>query len=239
MRSTQITALYIAALFLHGCIKAPTPEALRQKELARILVPLLYPGDESESHQRGAGVGNPTNRLAVAAFITRHAGTEEALRAQVWLVFSQHNTETSWEPAEGHPTKAERIQTLERVISSSSIPATIKMAKMQRVNEFLDAPGSTTEFEKQVAEILTHIADYQSERDWQYRRLTGNMSAYQLEPELRILLVMKACHELHLDKALVYAEDLKRRYPVWSKHENIDSAIWMLNRGQTPYPWFP
>lgn len=128
------------------------------------------------------------------------------------------------------------MQELAMIISKTKRPGTIKMAKLLSAAEVF-AAEDYTEFERQASEITSHSKDYQAETDKQYLRYLElvEMSPAEVEPTFRQLLVVKECHEEHFNKALVLAEDLKRRFPTWDTR-SVNGAIVMLKEGKTPYP---
>jgi len=216
-------------------IRAAGLDGKRRVELSNILEPLQKPGILTESIQEDPGWYEATNRQALKDFITKYPESEEAYQAQVWLIFAQANTETSRDPSLKKQIRAERAHQLELIIANATNPGTLKIAKIHRVFDLFEA-GNYAASEKQIDEILTHIKEYEEEEDKQYLKFTELMAIppAELEPELRDMVVIEECYQHHPDKALVWAEELKNKFPTWET-QSVNNAINLLKQGKSPY----
>lgn len=230
-------SICILMLVIEGCTKEASPDTLRQKELNGILKPFLKPGVQTEDYQEGYGWCQPTNRLAMKNFIAKYPDTEEAYQAEIWLIFAQANDFIrDWH--QRIRVRAEQAQKLATIISKSTRPGTVKMARLVRVNELCDAENFA-ESEKAINEILVNIEEYKSENGDQFRRYLKAIdeSPSDIEPGLRNMLVIEESYQMHLPKALVLAEDLKQRFPIWDQ-QSVNGAIEMLKLGKLSYLYF-
>lgn len=222
-------------------VTASDSNTSRQRELNTILVALqklpVESADLDSPSNENPGWYNPTNRQALKIFISKYPQTEEGYQAETWLIFAQATTTRYGDLLNEKQIRAERAESLEKVISETTRLATLKMASLQRAVE-LHAAEEYNESEKQINEILKHIEDYKSESDpqfLQYVKCTYTPVS-ELEPTLRRMLIIEDCHQHHFEKALTRAKELKSTFPEWSERKNIDNVIERLERGASPYP---
>ena len=113
------------------------------------------------------------------------------------------------------------------------------MAKLERAFRLYgDEPGDHAEFYGQVNDILSHIGEFESEKDGAFRHYLKvvEMRPSEIEPTLRFLVVREKSYDHQLDKALDLAKELKQRFPTWEP-QSVDGAIEMMElykRGWTP-----
>lgn len=234
MRTRILATLTFMSLFLtQSFLRAADIGTIRKGELTKVLTALQkhHPPstDPDEQDDELPGWANPANREAVKEFILKYPETEEALLAEVWLIFAQGSFQRSRDAFES------RAEELKKIISKTRRPVTAKIASLQRA--FL-LPADHPEFEKQTDEILAHIKEYESEKDKQFLCYIQieSLSPSDVEPELRRGLIIAECHRHQLGKALALAEELKQKCPQWSKRHNIDGNIAMLKDCRSPYP---
>jgi len=231
-----------SALLIQGCEKASGPSVTRQKELAGILKSLLKPeayffwDDEIKT---SAGWCEPTNRQALKLFITKYPETEESYQASVWLAFASAYTERCPIPSEEKRRTMELTEELKMISQKTSQHGIERMAKLERAFRLYgDEPGDHTEFYKQANDILSHIGEFESEKDGAFQRYLKvvEMRPSDIEPTLRFLVVNEKGCDHQLDKALDLAKELKQRFPNWEP-QSVNGAIEMMElykRGWTP-----
>ena len=241
MKAASILIL-ACALLIQGCEKASDPSATRQTELARILKPLLKPEVYSfwdDEIKTPAGWCEPTNRQALNLFITKYPETEESYQASVWLAFATAYTERCPIQSDEKRRVAELTERLKMVSQKTSQHGIERMAKLERAFRLYgDEPGDHTEFYGQVNDILSHIGEFESEKDGAFQRYLKvvEMRPSEIEPTLRLLVVNEKGCDHQLDNALDLAKELKRRFPTWEP-QSVNSAIEMMElykRGWTP-----
>ncbi len=236
-----ITVMCVAVLMSGGRSRAADVDSPRKKELDNALVALLKQpveaSDPDEPSSENPGWYRPANRQTLRDFIARNPNTEEAYQAEVWLIFAQGSTELSRDRSERKIQRANRAERLKTIIGKTTQPATAKIANLQRAVELIQAEEANG-FQNQADEILAHIEQYESEKDEQFLLYTKleRTSPAEIDPWLRCMLVVNACHAHDLKKALVLAQELKRKFPEWCNRENFVGKIDMLERGRSPYP---
>jgi len=104
------------------------------------------------------------------------------------------------------------------------------MAKLEwAFRLFAEDNEDHTGFEKQADEILSHIKEYESEKDKEFLRYLKvvEMRPLEIEPNLRLLMVYEECYDHCLDRALELARELKQKYPAWEPR-SVNSEIEMI-----------
>lgn len=224
-----------------GCKKSwPDEKNAPSKELSAVLMALQWkpkPPDVDAGSSENPGWYNPTNREALSQFIANHPDTEDAYLAEVWLIFAKADIDRTWSMAETRRRRAADAEALKRIIARTTSPGTSKIARILRACE-LAAAEENTELQNQTNEILSGIKEYEFEKDPQFLRFleVEGTPLREIEPYLRRALIISECHQHHLEKALLLAQDLQKRFPAWSKRELIHSDIYMLKQGKSPYP---
>jgi hypothetical protein len=232
MKAASILIL-VCALLIQDCAKASDPNAARQKELADILKPLLKPAILSfwsEDYDEPPGWYEPTNRQAARSFIAKYPETENAYLAEVWLVFASAYTERRLVAADEKNRIAGMAEKLKIISQKTGRPGTEKMAKLEwAFRLFAEDNEDHTGFEKQADEILSHIKEYESEKDKEFLRYLKvvEMRPLEIEPNLRLLMVYEECYDHCLDRALELARELKQKYPAWEPR-SVNSEIEMI-----------
>lgn len=236
----SILALALASLLV-SCSNADNPTNATEAELKSILSRLQKPPIETESYQEAGGWADVKNLEALTAFISKYPDTEESLLAETWLMYAQQNDKTLVRnTAEAHRQRVERAARLKAIITKTTRPGTAKIAMIQRTGE-LSGAEDFAELEKQINEIIARIKEFKAEKDKQfsiYLKL-NETPVSALEPAMHRELIMMECDQDRLKEALVRAQKLQQDFPGWSRRENIQNAINLLQRGKSPYPRYP
>lgn len=213
---------------------------LRKRELEPLLKALQWKAapTKSPSLESAGNPGwyNPKNRQAIAGFIGRYPGTEEAILAEVWLIFAKADTDRSHDMSEIRRWRAEDAKALERIIKTTRRRGIAKLAKILRALE-LSAAQDYNQVKEQIGEILRDIKEYQSEKDSEYLRFfeVEGTPLVELEPYMRRCLLISECHQKHFAEALKVAEELQAKFPDWSKRESVQEDIEALKKGRSRY----
>jgi hypothetical protein len=239
-KMTIVPVLILAGLwFMHGYFKTTGPEATADRELARILKVVETPAYATEDEGETAGWCEPANRVALANFITENPGTEAANCAEVWSIFMEEHLERNPSVTEERQRRAKLAERLRVIAQTSTRPGTVKMARLQRAAVlFAEDESDHGAFQEQVAEILNHIKEYETEKDVEYRRylrFTG-VPRPEIEPNFRFLAADEEMYAHQLDRALEMTRVVKDKFPDW-KRQSVDSQIEMIGlykRGWTP-----
>ena len=222
-----------------GCQAADGANTPKSK-LDAILTALLWKPDHSDpdtSSGENPGWYNPTNREALAGFMIKYPDTEDAYLAEAWLTFAEAATDRSRSISETKRRNAGRADRLKVIVTTTRRPGTAKIARIIRACLLLDVEDHGG-LSAQVDDVLANIKDYKSEKDKEFLRFSEvtETPPAEIEPYLRRMLIISECHQHNLDKALALAQELKNKFPGWSKREGTDANIYLLKLGKSPYP---
>jgi hypothetical protein len=241
MKITPVLIL-VTVLLVQGCEKKSNPTAVRQKELTRILKPLLKPAvysfweDEEES---APGWCEPTNREALRVLIAKYPETEEAYQAEVWLMFASQYTERNPISSEEKLRRMAMAGRLKIISQKTTLSGTAKMANIERAGIlFLQDDEDHSEFEKQADEIIGHAKEYEREKSKPFLLYleTTETKPLDIEPTFRLLIVNEELCAHRQDNALALAKELKNKFPSWET-QSVNGQIEMIElykRGWTP-----
>lgn len=206
-----------SVLFVQGCARSPESIRARQNELARVLNSYLKLAVETEDFQENAGWFQPANRQALADFTAKYPGTEESFQAEIWLALGL--------PPHEKFITAERLRAIGQAASQ---PGTVKFAKLERAwTLYQENSNDHADFIKQADEILSHIEEYQADKQLRHYLTLMRYPISDLEPDLRLSIVYEEAYGGHLDTALELVKDLKNRFPHW-QNRSVDAEIKMI-----------
>jgi len=238
-RKVLIFSLGVILLSQTVSLKGADPGSGRKDQLALVLKAVQKEDDSGES-QENPGFYDPANRRALKDFIERYPKTDEALHAEVWLAFAEGITERSPDPVKQQRNRAARAERMKQIAATTTNSATAKIAQLIRIGELFNVHDWAA-FETEVRRAMSRIKEYESEKDDNFLCFCklNRTPASELEPFYSWEIMVHECYLDHLNKALLLAEELQRRFPDWSKREGIGGNIELLKQGQSPYPKMP
>lgn len=169
--------------------------------------------------------------------IRAYPATDEAREATLWLATVQiENAQTNTGRALIRDKAKEVRQRLDELINAAPESWQAKMARIKKCGTLM-LEGDRQGLEAQVKSILKDIHIYTREHSPRYLEMLAfeRVPPSDIEPELRMMLLIASCHAGELDVALRRAEFLKERFPAWSKKARIANVISQLTQGKSPY----
>lgn len=229
--SNLLVTLCATVWLLSGCVQKASPNRDRTNEFRRIMVEVRKPRIETEDRQQEPGWLNPTNQESLKSFISRHAGTEEAYQAEIWVI-----TAKEYLPHENPALARQNAARLEWIASRAARQGTARMAKLQRVCA-LDAAGDWNRAEEQIREIIADADGYKAEQDDGFLAFAKafDIAPDETEPFVRHTLVVDLCLQKNLQRALEEAVILYQKFPNYCRKHRIANIIGQLQHGRFPY----
>ncbi len=224
------------ALALAGTLAAQNAALQTSKEELTGILQRLNRQPAEESHMNNPGWVDANIQRELRIFAKLNAGTEEALTAEVWLAVGELESAQSERVASRKEKAKAQSATLSALAKRGTNTWHGKVARLARTGALLTA-SDYDGLQSQVAEILSSVDTYRSEKDEQFQSYLKAMrvESKDLEPNLRRMLVIAACHANKLDEALKHALELKAKFPEWATWQQVDDIIDQLSKGQSPY----